>query len=130
LAERRSAATFAILEQLDFESERFEHSDRRNTDVRLVVAHKCVVPKNNAASSIAAVCDRRIIRPTLIERRYSAFFKPAIEPFACVMRQRTLCRNTERFFHQRADRFKISNCICESRRRAAESAEQINRAKD
>ena len=38
----------------NFESERFEHFHRSNADVRFVITHKCVVPKNDFASSGSA----------------------------------------------------------------------------
>ena len=34
----------------NFESERFEHFHRCNADVRFVIPHKCVVPKNDFAA--------------------------------------------------------------------------------
>src|SRR5713101_7804712 len=60
----------------------------------------------------------------------TVFREPAIESFARVMRQRAFRRNSQRLFHQRAHQRKIDNCVCESRRRAAESAERIDGAKD
>src|SRR2546428_12314048 len=70
LAERRSPATFPILQQRNFKAERFENFDRRDADVRLVVTHKSVVPKNDLASSVAAVCDPRTTRPAIGKFRH------------------------------------------------------------
>jgi hypothetical protein len=72
LAECGSAAALPISCERNFKTERFEDLDRSDSNVRLVITHKRVVPENDFSSSVAAVCDRRIIRPTLIERRYKS----------------------------------------------------------
>ena len=59
LAERRAAAAFPFLRKHHFKSERFQNLHRRDTDVRLVIAHEGVVPENDLAS-VAAVYDRRL----------------------------------------------------------------------
>ena len=45
LAERRTAAAFAVCHQFDFKAQRFEDFDRGDADVRLVITNKCVVPQ-------------------------------------------------------------------------------------
>ena len=50
LTERRSSAAAAIFHKLDVKSERFEHFHRGNSDVRLVVTHKGVVPEDDIAA--------------------------------------------------------------------------------
>src|SRR6266487_5052664 len=89
LTERRPSAALSIFWKRNFKTERFQDFHCGYTDVWFVITHKRVVPQNHFASAVAAVCDRRIIRPTLIERRYRTFLKPAIESFARVMRQGT-----------------------------------------
>ena len=49
-AECRPSATAAIFYKHNFESERFEHFHGGNADVRFVIAHKCVVPKDDVAA--------------------------------------------------------------------------------
>src|SRR5262249_42907295 len=56
--------------------------------------------------------------------------KPTIEPFACIMRQRSLRRNAERFLHDLANRRKIDNRVRKFWHRATDSAEQIDIAED
>ena len=38
------------LHERHFEAERFQHFHRCNADVRFVIPHKCVVPKNDGAA--------------------------------------------------------------------------------
>ncbi len=42
--------SIVILRERDFKAERFEHFHRRDTDVRLVIAHEGVIPQNDFAS--------------------------------------------------------------------------------
>src|SRR5271165_96057 len=51
LAERRPAAAFASGGQADLKSGGFQHLDRRNPDVRFVVANEGVVPEYDPAPS-------------------------------------------------------------------------------
>ena len=74
LAECRATAAAAIFHERHFESERFEYFHRCNADVRFVIPHKCVVPKNDVAAVLvcdAALCDALLVR-TRHRRRYSA----------------------------------------------------------
>lgn len=73
LTERRTSATLSIFRQRHFKPKRFEHFHCGFSNVRFMIAHERVVPENELASSVAGVCDPRIIRPTLIERRYNSF---------------------------------------------------------
>ena len=41
----------------NFKAERFQHFHRCNADVRFVIPHKCVVPKNDVAAAVAAGVD-------------------------------------------------------------------------
>ena len=64
LAECRASAAAAVFHERNFKSKRFEHFHRSNADVRLVIPHEGVVPKNDFAASergrrprrLAAVC--------------------------------------------------------------------------
>src|SRR5437899_81372 len=127
LTERRTAAAFPVLQQLNFESERVQYLDRRNSNVRFVITYERVVPQNHFAAVVAAVSDRRIILPTLRERRYRRMFcEPFVEPLPRVMRQRSFRGNAERCLHQAADRGEIDNGICQPWNGAADSAQQID----
>src|SRR3954468_4221848 len=44
LTERGSSTAFSVLHQLDFKSERFEHSDGRDSNVRFVVTNERIIP--------------------------------------------------------------------------------------
>ena len=50
LAKCRSAAAAPMFHERHFEAERFQHFHRCNADVRFVIPHKCVVPKNDFAA--------------------------------------------------------------------------------
>ena len=50
LAKCRSPAAAPIFHERNFESKRFQHFHRCHADVRLVIPHKCVVPKNDLAA--------------------------------------------------------------------------------
>src|SRR4051812_49433765 len=90
LAKGRTTAAFAPVRQRDVEAERFEHFDRCNPDVRLVIADERVVPQNDvAALPVAAVYDRRLAVSAVIDRRYM-FLKPTVETLFRVMRQWSL----------------------------------------
>ena len=54
LAEGGTSAAFAIRRKHDFETECFEDRDGGNADLRLVVADKSVIPKNDFAAQAAA----------------------------------------------------------------------------
>ena len=96
LAERRASAAAPIFYERDFESERFQNFHRSDADVRFVVAHKGVVPKDD----MAAGRDAAPRRPVGAERRpYHVLFKPFVEALVGVMGQRTLCRDPKRFLH-------------------------------
>ncbi len=56
LAECWASAAAAIFYERNFESERFEYFHRSNADVRFVITHKCVVPKNDGASAVPQGC--------------------------------------------------------------------------
>src|SRR5207244_2921323 len=118
LTERRTAAAFPVLQQLNVESERVQHLDRRNSNVRFVITHERVVPQNHLAA---------VILPTLRERRYRRMScEPFVEPLPRVMRQRSFRRNAERRLHQTTDRGKIDNGICQPWNGAADSTQQID----
>ena len=51
LAECRAPAAAPMFHERHFKSERFQHFHRCNADVRLVITHKGVVPKNDVAAS-------------------------------------------------------------------------------
>jgi hypothetical protein len=50
LTECRPATAAPIFHKRDFEPERLEHFDCRDADVRFVVAHKCVIPKDDVTT--------------------------------------------------------------------------------
>ena len=50
MAERRATAAAAVFYERNFESKRFEHFHGSNADVRFVITHKGVVPKDNFAA--------------------------------------------------------------------------------
>ena len=86
LAECGTAATLAIFRKRNFKPERFQNFYRSDSDVRFVVAHECIIPKNDFASGR----DAALRRPDIAARcPYPSPLKPAIEPFARVMWQRT-----------------------------------------
>src|SRR6266404_2028198 len=121
--------TFAISEQLDFEAERFEHLHRCNTDVRLVITHKGVVPENDFAAVVAGVGDpggparcRHPRRAGITDPGYNVSREPAIESFTRVMWHRALRRNPECHLHKSANRCKIDNRVCQSWHYASDSA--------
>jgi mercuric reductase len=60
LTERRPTTALSILRERNFEAERLQDSHCSNADVRLVIPDERVVPKNDFASGVAAVSDRRI----------------------------------------------------------------------
>ena len=61
LAKCRSSAAAPVFYERDFKAERFEHFHRCNADVRLVIPHKGVVPKNDLAAACrwCGGCNRR-----------------------------------------------------------------------
>src|SRR5256885_8968837 len=84
LTEGRPAATFPILQQLNLEAERVEDFYRCNSNVRLVITNKGVVPENHFASAVSAVYDRPIIPSALLTPRHRRnFFHTTIGP-VCV----------------------------------------------
>ena len=50
LAECGATAAAAVFYERDFESKRFEYFHRSNADVRLVITHEGVVPKDDLAA--------------------------------------------------------------------------------
>src|SRR6516165_12006418 len=97
LTESRSAATFPIYQEFNFEPERCEHLHRGNPDVRFVISNKRVIPEDHFAARRTRAVSFRISR------------EPTIEPFARVMREGTLRGNAKVFFHETADRPKMEN---------------------
>ena len=85
LAECRPAAALPIFRERNFKPERFQHFNCGNSNVRFVITHKCIVPKDDLASVVAAIVDRGT---GVTAPGYSMFMKPAIESFPGVMRQR------------------------------------------
>ena len=65
LAERRATAAAAVFYERNFESERFEYFHRSHPDVRLVITHEGVVPKNDFA---ALPEERRFVTAGAISR--------------------------------------------------------------
>ncbi len=57
LAEGRTAAAFAVHRQLDLKAESFEHRDGGDADLRLVIADKSIIPKNDFAALVAGIVD-------------------------------------------------------------------------
>src|SRR2546430_16634437 len=89
-AECRSSAAAPIFCKRHLEAECFQNFHRRNSNVRFVITHEGVVPEDDAASSVAALCERRfLLIPAVIDRRYSftLFREPFVEAFACIMWQ-------------------------------------------
>ena len=104
LAECRTATALAIFRKRNFKPERFQNFYRSDSDVRFVVAHECIIPKNDFASGR----DAALQCPDIAARcPYLSSCKPAIESFVRVLRQRTPSGNTERFFHKRPQRPEI-----------------------
>ena len=111
LAECGATAAATVFYERNFESERFEHFHGSDADVRFVIAHKRVVPKDHGATAVAAGVDRgssagvtapgysggvrRGGRPTM-----SA--KPFVEAFTCVMGQRASCGDSDCFLRAEA----------------------------
>ena len=52
LTECRSTAAAPAFYERHFKAECFQHFDRGNADVRLVITHESVVPKNDATASL------------------------------------------------------------------------------
>ena len=81
LAECRTATTLTVLKQGNLKARRLQHPHRRNPNVRLIITHKCVVPKNHPPP-------RR--RLEMLPLR-----KPAVESNLCEPRQRPPGRDIE-----------------------------------
>src|SRR6266566_5953810 len=92
LAECRPAAALPIFRKRNFKPERFQHFNCGNSNVRFVITHKCIIPKDDLASVVAAIVDRGT---GVTAPGYSMFMKPAIESFPGVMRQRASSRKAE-----------------------------------
>ena len=131
LAECRSSAAAAIFYERNFESERFQHFHRGNADVRFVIPHKCVVPKNDVAAFeerrfVPPACALEIALPLLVASAAAdaatMFRKPFVEAFSCVMGQRTSCGDSNCFLHCDARRLETEKPIRQPRHETAEFA--------
>src|SRR5262245_31568265 len=117
LAECRSSATTAILHERDFESDRLEHFRRSDADMRFVVAHKRVVPKNDGASAVAAGGDGGVVAlgkslaAGVTAPGYSLLGKPSVEAFASVMRHGASSGNSDCFLQCEACRLETEKSI-------------------
>src|SRR5262245_38328960 len=92
------ATAFPFARENDFESECFQDGDSRDPNLRLVITHKSVVPKNDSPTRLGAILR---ISP----------HEPVIESLLRIMGQRTTRRNPQRFFHERAQRRKVEGSI-------------------
>src|SRR5438094_10490405 len=97
LTERRPPAASSFFCERHIKPERFQNLDRSNSDVRLVITHKRVVPKNHFATVVAAIVDRGA---GVSDPGYRISREPTIESFTRVTRQGTSRGETEGFFHQ------------------------------
>src|SRR5439155_14795156 len=130
LAKRRSSTAAPVLCERNLESESFQHCDRGNSDVRFVVTHKRVVPKNDGASLLSLRSTSAVVAARGDRRRaagvgdpgYSTFREPLIESFACIMGEGTSCGYSNRFLHRDTDGPVINNAVCQRRHRAADLA--------
>src|SRR5206468_9708553 len=104
LTEGRASAAAPVFYERNFESERFQNLNRSDSDVRFVITHKSVVPKDD----IAFARDAAPRRPVGAKRRaYHVFHKPIIEAFGCVTGQGTFCGDPNCFLHCEAHGFGI-----------------------
>jgi len=118
LAKRRAPAAAPFFCERDFESEDFEKFYRSDADVRFVVAYKCVVSEDDAASAVAGGGDpgsstlcRSSGEAGINDPGYSMLREPIIEALLRVMRQRALCGDAKSFLHSDAYGFGIEKPI-------------------
>jgi hypothetical protein len=157
LAECRSAAAAPLLQERDFESERFEYFHCGNADVRFVIAHKRVVPENDFASSgergRLARCVTRLaghiescnfleLRNPSIgfwrgaknsgrgARAPQTFREPFVEAFICVLGQRSVSGDSNGFLHCNAHGLGIEKSIRQPRHETAEFTYQVKLAQN
>src|SRR4029450_10877686 len=108
LAKCGATAAAAVFYERNFESQRFEYFHGSHADVRFVITHKGVVPKDDFA---AVLKERRFVTAGAIWRspflvggvrsggRPTMSAKPFVEALTCVMRQGTLSGDSNCFFH-------------------------------
>src|SRR4029079_8888217 len=113
LAECRSPAAAPVLYDRHYESERLQHCHRCNAYVRFVIAHEGVVPKNDFAALLFKNATRRRVYPLR---------EPLVEPFTCVMGQRTSCGDSDCFLHRDARGLEPDKAIRQPRQHTAELA--------
>ena len=111
----------------NFESERFQHFHRGNADVRFVIPHKGVVPKNDFAAvlsrrSVTAVARSVIARGGGVTDPLQHVCKPFVEAFTCVMGQRASCGDSNCLLHCDARRLETEKPIRQPRHETAEFA--------
>src|SRR5947199_4219631 len=109
-------ATAAFARQNHFESSRFEHCHRRHPDMRLVIAHKRVVPKQNSSPRGG----RRDTCPTACAAFVAG--EPVVKAFLGVMRQWTLLGDSPSSRQQSPQPWPIEGAISQCRRGASELA--------
>src|SRR6185503_7709235 len=112
LTKSRTSTTRSPFDEPHAESSGFEHPYRGLPDMRFVVAHERIVPKDNLTAGS--------IRP----RR--ALPEPMIECFAGKWRQRTPRREAKNSPQQFTDRRGLNRRVSKGRRHAAKPAQQID----
>ena len=86
--------------------------------MRLIVTHESVIPQKDVFSR----------PPRSVPVASPALGKPAVKSLIRIFRQDSFGGKSDHFLHQCAKRRELQQCICDSRQRAADFAEQIRPA--
>src|SRR6266404_3669886 len=131
LAKCRSSAAAPMFHERHFKSERFQYFHSGHPDVRLVIPHEGVVPKNDCAS---VPKERRFVTAGAIWRspflvggvrrggRPTMSAKPFVEAFTCIMGQRPSSGDFNCFLHGDARRLETEKPIRQPWHETAEFA--------
>src|SRR5215211_8282341 len=106
----------------NFKAERFEHFHRSHADVRFVITHERVVPKNDCATVLWKRRLAAFLFKNATRRRVYFSCKPSVEAFTCIMRQRASSGDSNCFFHCDARRLRTEKPIRQPRHETAEFA--------
>src|SRR5207249_3199878 len=107
-AECWSSAALPIFCERNLESECFQNFHSGHANMRFVITHKCVVPKDDRAALLLRRSMSAVVAG-VTARGSSVLREPFVESFVCVMGQRSLRGDSKRRFHQSAQRLKIED---------------------
>src|SRR5213593_3816300 len=116
LTEGGPAATFAPAEERHLKAERFQHPDRGDADVWLVIAHKGIIPQEDLAAA-------RVVAGATV-------FEPAIESLGGVMGKRPLPGEADGLGEETAHHERIEGIVGQAREPAAGTPQPIHGAED